>query len=670
MVSIGRLFNLCMVAATLIVMVVAGQSLTRELVDYRARARAIDAERALEASLGLMEKLAVLRGPTARLLASPHAATAEDLGPMLAVRGAVGAAMAELRTRIAALIDSDGTPNGGQVRVISETADSIDRARLARAAVIDASLARPLAERDAGMMNGYAVDDFALERQFVQLLNALQARVAVGAAESASVIQIARYAADLRELAGIQAQVITPAQVERRPFTSGELEKAGLIQGEINRLRSQVEAAIGYVGDPPGLVAAWRLAEDGYFRRGRDAIDQVLKAGAVDGNYPMPLPDFIPLVAVQLRSLIALRDGASGAAVELASQGRNLAWSRVVASAAELGGVVALVIGLTLLFRRRVVIPLLRLACKIEGLAAGKRDIVIDMTERNDEVGGLARASQVFHAALLEREQLAEKLQWEMIERNNAEAARADLQDQLLRAKKMEAIGTMAGGVAHELNNLLQPILMLGELLVDQFAEEDQDCRDDMAMIIDHAERARYIVSSIVTFARKESATIGTLDVAHEMRAVDAMLRKLVPSTVRIEQQIAPETCLVLANRTELLQVVTNLIMNASHAMNQLGSVRIALGHRQLGESEATQLQVRPGDYADLSIADTGSGIEPGLLDRIFEPFFTTKPAGQGTGLGLSVVYGIVHAWKGAMRVESEVGRGTTFSILVPIHSS
>jgi len=89
-----------------------------------------------------------------------------------------------------------------------------------------------------------------------------------------------------------------------------------------------------------------------------------------------------------------------------------------------------------------------------------------------------------------------------------------------------------------------------------------------------------------------------------------------------------------------------------------------------LDENAASQLNVAPGDYADLSITDTGSGIEPGLLERIFEPFFTTKPAGQGTGLGLSVVYGIVHAWKGAMRVHSEVGRGTTFSVLVPIHST
>ena len=101
--------------------------------------------------------------------------------------------------------------------------------------------------------------------------------------------------------------------------------------------------------------------------------------------------------------------------------------------------------------------------------------------------------------------------------------------------------------------------------------------------------------------------------------------------------------------------------------MNQCGSVQIALQHAEIAESEAAELQVAPGSYADLSVTDSGSGIEAGLLDRIFEPFFTTKPAGQGTGLGLSVAYGIVRTWKGAMRVHSDVGYGTKFSVLVPI---
>jgi signal transduction histidine kinase len=595
-----------------------------------------------------------------KLLTAAAAATAEDRRPMLDVRVATGEAIAQLRSRIGVLDDSNNTPETGHVSILRGIVDTIDQARLARSTVIDAGLTQPLVERDPLIVKAYAGSDREQLQRFVPLLNALQARVAAGAAEAASVIQIARYAADLRELAGVQASVMTAAMAERRPFKPAELQAADRAQGEINRLRTQVEAGIGYVGNPAGLVEAWRLAREGYFTRGRDAIDQALKSGAVDGQYPLPLPQFIPLVAFELRSLIALRDGAAAAAVETASRGRDLAWSRVIAAAAELLAVVAIVFGLAFLFRRKVVIPLLGLATKIEGLAAGKRDIVIDMTERRDEVGGLARATRVFHAALIERERLAAELQIEM-------AARAELQDQLVRAKKMEAIGTMAGGVAHELNNLLQPILMLGELLVDQFPEDDQAAREDMALIIDHAERARHIVGSIVTFARKESADVGALDVAKEMRAVDAILRNLVPASVKIEKQISPDACLVMANRTELMQVVTNLVINASHAMNESGSVQIALGHKALDDSEAAQLHVAPGDYADLSVTDSGSGIEPGLLDRIFEPFFTTKPAGQGTGLGLSVAYGIVRAWKGAMCVQSEVGRGTTFSVLVPL---
>jgi signal transduction histidine kinase len=668
--SIGRLFNLCMAVATLIVVIVAGQALVREALDYRAGARAIDAEKALEASLSVMEKLAVQRGPTARLLSSAVAVGGDQLGPMLAARAATADAIESVRRRVAALDDSGTTPKQGRVEALRQTIDAIDAAQRANNGLIDRNLTRSSSDREPGMMPAYTRGDLELQQRFGPLLNALQARVAAGAAEAASVIQIARYAADLREIAGFQAQVVTPAMVERRPFKPDELVSAQRIQGAINGLRGQVEAGIQYVGSPPALVEAWRLAVEGYFTRGRLAIDQVLKSGVEDGQYPIPLSEFVPLVAFELRSLIALRDGALASAVDVASQSRDAAWRSVLASGAELLAVFIGVFGLTMLFRRSVVVPLLGLTTKIEALAGGRRDITIDMIERRDEVGGLARATRVFHTALVEREQLTIDLRSEMAERSTAEQARAELQDQLLRAKKMEAIGTMAGGVAHELNNLLQPILMLGEVLTENLPEDDQASRDDMALIIDHAERARHIVSSIVTFARKGAADAGALDVAKEMRGADAMLRSLLPASVRIEKLIAPESCLVMANRTELMQVVTNLLINASHAMNQSGSVTIALEHCALDETAAAELHVTPGDYADLSISDTGSGIEPRLLDRIFEPFFTTKPAGQGTGLGLSVVYGIVRAWKGAMRVESELGRGTTFSVLVPILSA
>ncbi len=660
-----------MVVATLVVVLVAGQSLVREAADYRARSRAIDAGYALEAMLKMMSNGSIERGPTFTLLASEFEANnpsnAFYLRLMNERRAATAEALAALRHRVAALDDPPDISASERVETLVGLINLLDQERRATRERIDAGLTRRRNERDPSLANKYADDDLKLLQYFVPLLNALQGRVAIGSPNAASILQIARYAADLRELGGLQPSLITAAISDGRPFTAEEIHAVDRTQGEINRLRGQIEAGIAYVGNSPALVDAWKEALAGYFGRGRTFIDAFIKQGEIDGHYPMPLSDMIPAVAKELLGLLTLRDVASHHAIAAAMQSRDEAWSRVVAASSELLLVVAAVSGLTFWFRRQVVVPLLNLTAKIEGLAAGKRDIAIDMTERRDEVGGLARATRVFHAALIEREELASKLQLEIVERGKAEAARTELQDQLLRAKKMEAIGTMAGGVAHELNNLLQPILMLAEILIDHFPEGDQISREDMALIIDHAERAREIVSSIVTFARKGAADIGALDVAREMRGVDAMLRSLVPATVKIEKQIAPESCLVMANRTELMQVVTNLVINASHAMNQSGSLKIALEHTALDAITAAELHVAPGDYADLSVTDTGRGIEPGLLERIFEPFFTTKPAGQGTGLGLSVVYGIVRAWKGAMRVQSEVGRGTTFSVLVPI---
>jgi signal transduction histidine kinase len=669
--SIGRLFNLCMVAAALIVVVVAGQVLVREAADYRARSRAIDAGNALDDLFDVMAKGAAERAPTFSLLASEVSAAddsnAATLQLMRAQREKTVQAIAMLRRKVALLDDSRDIPPSQRVDFIVTNIDAIESERKAIRALIDQGLAQPRITREPGLAKAYAAADLKLNQRFTPLLNALQARIALGSPNAAAIVQIVRYLADLREQGGLQPSLVNAAFAEGRPFTAQELRSVDRVQGEVDRLRILIEASIAYIGDPPALVELWHEVLAGYFGRRRAIMEEMFKHGASDGQYPMPLSVFIPTVNKEWDNVIRLREQASHSAIEAVTQSRDEAWNRVLAAGSELLLVAAAVSGLIIWFRRQVVVPLMKLASKIMQLAEGRRDLVIDMIDRRDEVGGIARATEVFHAALIEREQLTVDLRAEIAERGKAEAARAELQDQLLRAKKMEAIGTVAGGVAHELNNLLQPILMLAEVLIDHFPEGDQISREDMALIIDHAQRARDIVSSIVTFARKRAADVGALDVAREMRGVDAMLRSLVPATVKIEKQIAPESCLVMANRTELMQVVTNLVINASHAMNQSGSLKIALEHTALDATMAAELHVAPGDYADLSITDTGSGIEPGLLERIFEPFFTTKPAGQGTGLGLSVVYGIVRAWKGAMRVQSEVGRGTTFSVLVPM---
>jgi signal transduction histidine kinase len=363
----------------------------------------------------------------------------------------------------------------------------------------------------------------------------------------------------------------------------------------------------------------------------------------------MTLPEFVRQFTPELPTLVGLRNAAAAAAISEATRSRDLSWNRVATSSAVLVLVLAAIGGLTVYFTRRVVVPLIEMTAKVGQLADGNRTVDFVVADRKDEVGGLARAMGMFRDALIANE---------------------ELQTQLLQSQKMQAIGTMAGGVAHELNNLLQPILLLAGFLGDRFPAEDIEAREDVSVILDHAERARDIVANIVTFSRKTVKSVGTLDIAAEMRGAGALIRSLLPSSVDLSVKVSDGSCLVAVDRTELMQVLTNLVVNASQAMHHRGSVGVVLEHSEISESRSAALQIAPGGYASLSVTDSGPGIEATILDRIFEPFFTTKPAGQGTGLGLSVAYGIVRAWKGALKVDSKVGHGTTFSILIPLNAA
>jgi hypothetical protein len=207
--SISRSFTCCMIGAALIIVLVAGRTVLHDAADYRAHTRAIDAELSLEASLRAMERLALERGPTFSLLTSAAAADATDRRPMDAARAATAEAVAEIRRRIAALSDTEETPAIGRVAVLARALDALDAARLASHRVLDDGLARPLSDRNPGLTQAHATAELTLHRRFVPLLNGLQARLAASAADAASVVQIARYAADLRELAGLQASLVT-----------------------------------------------------------------------------------------------------------------------------------------------------------------------------------------------------------------------------------------------------------------------------------------------------------------------------------------------------------------------------------------------------------------------------------------------------------------------------
>ncbi len=235
--------------------------------------------------------------------------------------------------------------------------------------------------------------------------------------------------------------------------------------------------------------------------------------------------------------------------------------------------------------------------------------------------------------------------------------------------QKLTALGQLAGGVAHEINNLLQPVLTLPAQIEEQLPADAVEARGDLTEIVDSARRMREIVRNILLFARQEGPTLVPLDPAIQVKTVLAFVGKLLPPSVTLRQALPPAQAppMVAANQTQLTQVLTNLVVNAAQAMADHGTITVALGEERPSAAVAQALAIDPGrSYVVVTVADTGSGMDADTQRRIFEPFFTTKPVGQGTGLGLSVVYGILRSWQGAIAVASAPGKGTTFSLYIP----
>jgi signal transduction histidine kinase len=255
----------------------------------------------------------------------------------------------------------------------------------------------------------------------------------------------------------------------------------------------------------------------------------------------------------------------------------------------------------------------------------------------------------------------------QITERERAEAKSQKMQQMLFQSQKMESLGTLAGGVAHEINNLLQPIIGLSEIVRDDLPAESLTLRDDLGTVVDSALQARDIVKNILLFSRKERQETKAVDLGPEIRAAESLVRRLLPAGVSIVDDIPDVVCSTVIDRTGLTQVLTNLVVNAAQAMNDHGVIRVKLDQKKVAAQDANVLEIAPGSYAEVSVIDTGCGIDPTHHARIFEPFYTSKSVGKGTGLGLSVAYGIVRSWKGAIRIESAVGVGTTFSILIPV---
>jgi len=258
-------------------------------------------------------------------------------------------------------------------------------------------------------------------------------------------------------------------------------------------------------------------------------------------------------------------------------------------------------------------------------------------------------------------------LRREMVDRLQAEASKRQLEEQLRQSQKLQAIGTLAGGIAHDFNNILAIILPNLHLALEEQGK-DERLLEYLLPARQAAERARELVKQILTFSRQESRRRRVTDLVGCVREACGLIRTTLPSGITLDLAVADTTPAILADETQLNQVLLNLCTNARHAMGEQGGViQVSLGPVMVSEHEAGELSgLRPGLHAVLSVRDSGCGIPEDLQGRIFEPFFTTKQPGKGTGLGLSVVHGIVREHEGAIRIESRVGEGACFRLYFP----
>jgi len=241
------------------------------------------------------------------------------------------------------------------------------------------------------------------------------------------------------------------------------------------------------------------------------------------------------------------------------------------------------------------------------------------------------------------------------------------LEAQLNQAQKMESIGTLAGGIAHDFNNILFPIIGFTEMTMDD-VPEDSLSRKNLNMILKSALRARDLVQQILTFSRKHEQKLKPLKVQLAVNEALKLIRSSLPTTIEISQKIEKDCGLVMADFTQIHQIVMNLCTNAYHAMEETGgSLEVNLNEIELTIDDLTGLDMEPGPYLCLKVGDTGHGMDQSVKDRIFEPYFSTRETGKGTGLGLAVVHGIVKSYGGDIRVYSELGEGTVFHVYLPI---
>ncbi|MCF6178122.1 MAG: ATP-binding protein [Geopsychrobacter sp.] len=349
--------------------------------------------------------------------------------------------------------------------------------------------------------------------------------------------------------------------------------------------------------------------------------------------------------------------------------------------AAKITGVLLLVVLLLVIVMRKFVAGLLRPISRLTDAARqveqGDAQLFQLDCRRTDELGVLNRAfvkmatSQQRYAEQLEKKvaertvaltQLNRALEEDIKAREEAEYAKERLEQQLFQTQKMDAIGTMAGGIAHDINNTLVPIFAYTEMVMRKIPEEDKNY-GRLTKVRLAANRCRDLVSQILMFSRQGATDKSVLQPHLVIQETAKLLRASTPSTVNIIVEIDENCGHILANESQIHQIILNLCTNAVQAMNQQGTLEIRLQKIERSSAQ-TRLKI---PFAQIEVSDTGHGMSEDVQKRIFEPFFTTKEVGKGTGMGLSVVHGIVRSHGGEILCDSSLDKGTRFKVCLPL---
>jgi len=241
------------------------------------------------------------------------------------------------------------------------------------------------------------------------------------------------------------------------------------------------------------------------------------------------------------------------------------------------------------------------------------------------------------------------------------------IEKQLQKAQRMDSIGNLAGGIAHDFNNLLYPIIGMSEMLMEDLTPGSLEY-ENAEEILKAGKRGSDLVKQISAFSRQSEHKMIPVKIQQILKEVINLSRSTIPSNIEIDQNIQSNCGLVKADSTQIHQVAMNLITNAYHAVEENGGkISVQLSETTIDVDDLDDSYLEPGQYIELSVSDTGIGIEPGIIDNIFEPYFTTKKKGKGTGLGLATVYGIVKEHNGGIKVYSNLGEGATFKVFFPL---